>query len=55
MAVSARYGSDGAFHHPDGGEALVFRVTPRKVLAFGKGPFTQTSYRFATPSTRRNS
>jgi general stress protein 26 len=40
---------DGAFHH-FGGEALVFRVTPRKVLAFGKGTFTQTSYRFATPT-----
>jgi general stress protein 26 len=38
---------DGAFHHSVGGEALVFRVTPRKVLAFGKGAFTQTSYRFA--------
>jgi nitroimidazol reductase NimA-like FMN-containing flavoprotein (pyridoxamine 5'-phosphate oxidase superfamily) len=37
---------DGAFHHPGGGEALVFRVTPRKVLAFSKGTFTQTSYRF---------
>jgi len=38
---------DGAFHddHP-GGEALVFRVTPGKVLAFGKGTFTHTSYRF---------
>jgi hypothetical protein len=42
---------DGAFHHPGGGEALVFRVTPRKVLAFGKGAFTHTSYRFATPTT----
>jgi general stress protein 26 len=41
---------DGAFHHPGGGEALVFRVTPRKVLAFGKGAFTHTSYRFATPT-----
>jgi general stress protein 26 len=40
---------DGAFHH-DAGEALVFRVTPRKVLAFGKGTFTHTSYRFATPA-----
>jgi hypothetical protein len=38
---------DGAFHHPGGGEALVFRVTPRKVLAFGKGTFSHTSYRFS--------
>lgn len=42
---------DGAFHSPRGGEALVFRVTPRKVLAFGKGAFTQTSYLFTSPAT----
>jgi general stress protein 26 len=42
---------DGAFHHDQGGEALVFGVTPRKILAFGKGTFTQTSYRFPTPTT----
>jgi general stress protein 26 len=42
---------DGAFHHHPGGEALVFRVTPRKILAFGKGTFTHTSYRFTTPTT----
>jgi hypothetical protein len=41
---------DGAFHHPSGGEALVFRVTPRKILAFGKGAFTHTSYRFTAPA-----
>jgi general stress protein 26 len=46
---------DGAFHHPGGGEALVYGVNPAKVLAFGKGAFTQTSYRFATPSTNRRS
>jgi hypothetical protein len=43
---------DGAFHHPGGGEVLVFRVTPRKVLAFGKGAFTHTSYRFASPEEK---
>lgn len=37
---------DGAFHHPGGGEALVRRVTPAKVLAFGKGPYTQTRWLF---------
>jgi hypothetical protein len=42
---------DGAFHHHPGGEALVFRVTPSKILAFGKGTFTHTSYRFATQTT----
>jgi hypothetical protein len=34
---------DRRFHH-DAGSALVFRVDPRKVLAFGKGPFSQTRY-----------
>jgi general stress protein 26 len=38
---------DGAFHFPnDGGTAMVFRVEPNKVLAFGKGTFTHTSHRF---------
>jgi general stress protein 26 len=36
----------GAFHHPDGGAALVFRVEPAKVLAFGKGTFTHTRHVF---------
>jgi nitroimidazol reductase NimA-like FMN-containing flavoprotein (pyridoxamine 5'-phosphate oxidase superfamily) len=36
---------EGAFHH-DVGTALVFSVTPSKVLAFGKGTFTHTRYRF---------
>jgi nitroimidazol reductase NimA-like FMN-containing flavoprotein (pyridoxamine 5'-phosphate oxidase superfamily) len=36
---------DGAFHH-DGGIALVFAVAPAKVLAFAKGDFAQTRYRF---------
>ena len=30
----------------DGGEALVFAVEPVKVLAFAKGAFAQTRYRF---------
>jgi len=37
---------DGVFRHDGGGEALVFSVVPTKVLAFGKCPFTHTSYRF---------
>jgi general stress protein 26 len=37
---------DGVFSHPGGGEALVFKVTPAKVLAFGKGPFSHTRHRF---------
>ncbi len=37
---------DGAFQHGDGGRALVFRVAPTKVLAFGKGTFTHTRHRF---------
>ena len=36
---------DGAFHH-EGGEALVFGVAPTKVMAFAKGDFAQTRYRF---------
>lgn len=38
---------DGAFHHGSG-EALVFTVTPTKVLAFGKGTFTHTRHDFGT-------
>jgi nitroimidazol reductase NimA-like FMN-containing flavoprotein (pyridoxamine 5'-phosphate oxidase superfamily) len=34
-----------AFHH-DAGEALVFRVAATKILAFAKGDFAQTAYRF---------
>lgn len=41
--------ADGMFHHEDGGSALVFKVAPTKVLAFAKGEFAQTRYRFATP------
>jgi len=37
---------NGRFHHEDGGEALVYAVRPRKVLAFGKGTFTQTTHHF---------
>jgi nitroimidazol reductase NimA-like FMN-containing flavoprotein (pyridoxamine 5'-phosphate oxidase superfamily) len=36
---------DGSFRH-EGGEALVFSVSPTKVLAFGKGTFSHTSHRF---------
>ena len=41
--------ANGAFHH-EGGEALVFEVTPAKVLAFAKGEFAQTRYRFPSLS-----
>ena len=33
----------GVFHH-ESGEALVFAVTPRKVLSFAKGTFSQTRH-----------
>ena len=36
---------DGAFHH-EAGIALVFRVLPSKVLAFGKGHFSHTRHQF---------
>jgi general stress protein 26 len=36
---------NGAFVH-EAGEALVYEVRPTKVIAFAKGDFAQTSYRF---------
>jgi general stress protein 26 len=36
---------DGAFHH-DAGVAHVFEVRPSKILAFAKGEFAQTRFRF---------
>jgi len=39
--------ADG-FGDPDGRTGLVFGVTPAKVLAFGKRPYSQTRYRFTT-------
>ena len=36
----------GMFSHAGGGSALVFEVAPAKVLAFAKGRFAQTRYRF---------
>jgi general stress protein 26 len=43
-----QYGvGDGGFVHEGGrGGALVFSVTPAKILAFTKGSFSQTTYRF---------
>ena len=40
--------TDGGFRDPAGRLGLVFGVTPVKVLAFGKDPYTQTRYGFAT-------
>jgi nitroimidazol reductase NimA-like FMN-containing flavoprotein (pyridoxamine 5'-phosphate oxidase superfamily) len=37
--------ANGAFQG-EGGEALVFEVIPTKILAFAKGEFAQTRYRF---------
>jgi hypothetical protein len=38
---------DGAFHHPEGGAAVVFSVRPTKVFAHAKGdPFGATTHRF---------
>jgi general stress protein 26 len=36
------------FRDPGGRTGLVFGVTPAKVLAFGKDPYSQTRFRFAT-------
>ena len=40
--------TNGAFQGA-GGEVLVFEVIPTKILAFAKGDFAQTRYRFAPP------
>jgi general stress protein 26 len=42
--------ADGGFRDPAAGTDLVFvfGVQPAKVLAFGKSPYSQTRYRFAT-------
>jgi hypothetical protein len=37
--------SDGMFQH-GGGSAVVYEVVPTKVIAFSKGAFAQTRYRF---------
>jgi general stress protein 26 len=42
--------TDRGFEHPndqDHNQILVFAVRPQRVLAFGKGTFSQTSYRFS--------
>lgn len=39
----------GGFQHENGGQVLVFCVAPSKVLAFGKGIFSQTRHRFDPP------
>jgi nitroimidazol reductase NimA-like FMN-containing flavoprotein (pyridoxamine 5'-phosphate oxidase superfamily) len=41
--------ANGAFQG-EGGEALVFEVVPVKVLAFAKGEFAQTRFRFPSGS-----
>jgi nitroimidazol reductase NimA-like FMN-containing flavoprotein (pyridoxamine 5'-phosphate oxidase superfamily) len=41
---------DGAFEHEQG-RVLVFEVAPSKVLAFGKGTFSQTRHLFARNSS----
>jgi general stress protein 26 len=45
---------DGGFREPGySTTALVFGVTPAKVLAFGKAPYSQTRYRPAPGRSRR--
>lgn len=53
-AWEAKYGRewrfearDGAFHHVQGGEALVYEVRPVKAFGFRKGDYSQTRWRFA--------
>ncbi|GAA4223835.1 pyridoxamine 5'-phosphate oxidase family protein [Actinomadura meridiana] len=40
--------TETGFSH-NGGTALVFQVRPAKILAFGKGTFTHTTYNFNQP------
>ena len=40
--------TDDGFLDPAGRTGLVFGVKPAKVLVFGKNPYSQTRYRFAT-------
>jgi nitroimidazol reductase NimA-like FMN-containing flavoprotein (pyridoxamine 5'-phosphate oxidase superfamily) len=57
-AYASKYGEpfvfrvrDGAFRNDESGEALVFRVAPRKAFGFGKGDvFSQTRWRFEAPA-----
>ena len=37
---------NGGFHHAGGGVALVYAVSPTKILAFAKGNFSQTRHQF---------
>jgi nitroimidazol reductase NimA-like FMN-containing flavoprotein (pyridoxamine 5'-phosphate oxidase superfamily) len=59
-AYASKYGDpfvftvrDGAFRNDESGEALVFRVAPRKAFGFGKGDvFSQTRWRFEVPAAK---
>ncbi len=37
---------NSGFHHKSGGMALVFSVTPTRILAFAKGTFSHTRHQF---------
>lgn len=62
-AYVAKYGADwafaardGAFHHPQGGMAIVFEVAPSTIFSFAKGePYSQTRYRFVGDVLARGS
>jgi hypothetical protein len=51
-AYRSKYGDDWDFtcddevFAPDGEAAIVFQVTPAKVIAFAKSPHGQTAFRF---------
>jgi len=44
-------GDDG-FGDADGRTGLVYRISPAKVLSFGKGPYSQTRYVFSSAEDR---
>jgi hypothetical protein len=37
---------NGAFHHPEGGQALVYELAPSTAFGFRKGEYSQTRWRF---------
>ena len=43
---------DGRFGDTDGRTGLVYRISPAKVLSFGKGPYSQTRYVFSSAEDR---
>ncbi|WP_202798169.1 pyridoxamine 5'-phosphate oxidase family protein [Hoyosella subflava] len=59
-AYLAKYGQewtfevrDGHFEHPDGGRAVVYRLTPTTAYAYTKGTYSQTRFTFEADVRRQ--